>query len=235
MEQKRDKYDTNPLDPDYARRVDDAWGAQRMAPVATDEVRGATRDVGRTQNEQSRDDPGSESQTRRYDTPLSSSYPSVFVPPVYQPPATQYPPSANQVPFVPPAVKQQPTSRPVAGLKWPENVAMLVPYIPFYIGAIAAVVELFVVPRSEVRTRFHAAQGLALHLVALAITFIFKLIAVISGSSFGGTIFGVAALVFFVVSIIRVWNGEPHHIAPLDDVTRWLNEHIQPKKKRLTP
>jgi hypothetical protein len=30
--------------------------------------------------------------------------------------------------------------------------------------------------------------------------------------------------------MIRVFQGKPHHIAPLDDATRWLNEKIKPRK-----
>jgi hypothetical protein len=30
--------------------------------------------------------------------------------------------------------------------------------------------------------------------------------------------------------MVRVWQGKPHHIAPLDDATRWLNEKISPMR-----
>src|SRR3712207_8648565 len=51
----------------------------------------------------------------------------------------------------------------------PENVAMILPYLPFTFGGIAAAIELLLVSRSETRVRFHAAQGLALHIVWLLV------------------------------------------------------------------
>ena len=103
-------------------------------------------------------------------------------------------------------------------------------YFPFYIGLIAAIIELAVVPRNETRTRFHAAQGLALHLAIVAGSVLFKIVGAIAGSGFGGVLFSLAALVFLIVSMARVWKGKPHHIAPLDEATRWLNERISPMK-----
>src|SRR5919202_1235061 len=88
MTEKRDKYDTNPLDPDYVRQTDEIWGATRSSAPPTEEVKGATREVARTSNEQARQNVDAEAPTRRIDAPASSSsYPSVFIPPTYQPPA----------------------------------------------------------------------------------------------------------------------------------------------------
>jgi uncharacterized membrane protein len=104
----------------------------------------------------------------------------------------------------------------------------MLPYAPFYIGLIASLVELAMVPREETRVRFHAAQGLALHLVILAISMLFKFVAFASGSNFGGLLFGLAALIFLIVSMVRVFQGKPHHIAPLDEPANWLREKIAP-------
>jgi hypothetical protein len=30
--------------------------------------------------------------------------------------------------------------------------------------------------------------------------------------------------------MIRVFQGKAHHISPLDDATRWLDEKIKPRK-----
>ncbi|HEX8772049.1 MAG TPA: hypothetical protein VF735_00500 [Pyrinomonadaceae bacterium] len=239
---EKSKYDTNPLDPDYARRTDDVWGARRgdsssNGASATEDISGATREMGRTPNEQARRDAKSEAPTRRYDQPLSASYPSVFIPPPSHPPASfgATPPAPSAA-----AVAQPPSSRTVPGMNLPENVTMVLPYIPFYLGAILGAVELFLVPRSEVRTRFHAAQGLALHMVVLVIGFLLRFASTLVSSTLGGAasvligiasvLFGLAAVVFFIISIIRVWKGEEHHISPLDDATRWLNEKIEPRK-----
>ena len=118
----------------------------------------------------------------------------------------------------------------MAKLGLPENIANVLPYLPFYIGLAAAIVELLVVPRTETRTRFHAAQGLALQLVILAGSFVFSIIQAITGSDIGGNLFGLAAFIFLIVSMIRVWKGKPHHIAPLDEGTRLLNERLNPMK-----
>ena len=38
------------------------------------------------------------------------------------------------------------------------------------------------------------------------------------------------ALVFLIYSAVRVWQGKPHQIAPLEEPARWLDEKIQPMK-----
>ncbi len=222
---ERDKYDTNPLDPDYARKTDEVWGATRSS-AHTEEVGGATREVGRAPNGLGAGD--DEAPTRRMDNAQYSSYPSVFAPPAYQPPTVYQ--NARQYPASAPARRSPPCSRTVSGIGLPENVTMILPYIPFYVGLVAAIIELLIVPRNEVRTRFHAAQGLALHLAVLGIGFFFTMVRVITGSSFGGTVFSIAAFIFFIISIIRVWKGEEHFIAPLAGATRWINERMTPKK-----
>jgi uncharacterized membrane protein len=127
-------------------------------------------------------------------------------------------------------VGQRPFPHTVGGLGIQEKWANLLPYIPGHIGAIAAVIELLLVPRTETRTRFHAAQGLALQIAILIISGAFGLITAISGSSFGSGLFRVASTVFLIVSMIRAFQGKTHHIAPLADATRWLEEKIKPRK-----
>lgn len=225
MEPKKSKYDTNPLDPDF---VKDADGGPDSSGPETQEVKGATREIGASANEDARRNIYSEAPTRRYDTVAPDApYPSVFVPPApshptapYQSPATPYRP-----------VEQRPGSRQVAGIGFPEKWSVMLPYAPAYIGVVVSLIELFVVPRKEPRVRFHASQGLALHLAILVVQTLFSVIGLITGSRFGGTLFGVAATVFLVISMIRVWKGEPHHIAPLTDLSRWFNEHIEPRTK----
>ena len=62
---------------------------------------------------------------------------------------------------------------------------MVLPYTPFYIGVVAALVELFLVPRSEPKVRFHAAQGLALHVAILVLQTAFGVVGAITGTSVG--------------------------------------------------
>ncbi len=240
MPEKRSKYDTDPLDPDFVRRTEESMG--RANGDETDPLRPASV---------------TEEQTRRFDEQVADTYPSVFVPPAYQPPratdappfhaqpftsfgAAEHQPPATTVP--PPAgpsspyqsAYQQPgaapSKRPVARLGLPENIANVLPYLPFYIGLIAAVIELAVVPRQETRTRFHAAQGLALQLAVVAGAILFKFVGLLTGSSFGGFLFSLAAFIFLLVSAVRVWPGRPHHIAPLDEPARWLDGKIPPMK-----
>jgi len=235
MTEKRSKYDTDPLDPDFVRRTEEnLWGAAR-APRPGEAEPPAPPSV-------------TEEPTRRFDEQMTDSYPSVFVPPAYQPPRPQpqpftsfgtesHQPPAKTVPPPPgpsspyPNPYQSytgPTNRPVARLGLAEKWAVILPYFPFYIGLVASIIELAMVPREETRTRFHAAQGLALHLGIVAGSILFQLVRAVTGSGAGGAIFSIAALIFLVVSAVRVWQGKPHHIAPLDDITRKLNERISP-------
>jgi uncharacterized membrane protein len=225
MEPKRTKYDTNPLDPEVARGTEKVWG-QAEEGQATGAVKGATTPVGPAVNESARRDVLSEAPTRRMDSPSrDSSYPSVFVPPKYSPPEV-YQPGPQQRSLVAP----HPSSRNVAGLGLPEKWAVALPYAPLYIGVVASIIELILVPRNEVRVRGHAAQGLALHITIVAITMLFGAVAAITGSSAGGNLFKLAAFIFLVVSMIRVAQGATHRIAPLADPAEWLNKHIDPRK-----
>ncbi|HMF56313.1 MAG TPA: hypothetical protein VK619_08210 [Pyrinomonadaceae bacterium] len=236
--EKKNKYDTNPLDPDVAGRADDAWGATRSSSTSTEEIRGgATSEVARTANEQARSEPGADAPTRRMDAPfLPESYPSVFIPPKYAPPpATYQSASAAAQTFNSP-----PTSRTIPGIGMPENLALVLPYIPFYIGAILGAVELFLAPRSEVRVRHHAAQGLSLHLVILVAGFVLRIARMLADNTLGGfasgmlglasLLFSIATIVFTIICLIKVWKGDNLRIGPIAELTKWFNEHIEPKK-----
>ena len=233
MPDKRSKYDTNPLDPDFVRHTEEIGGRTAPTPHAeeTEPLRAAP-----------------EEPTRRFDEQMADSYPSVFVPPAYQPPrAPEAPPFRPQAvtsfgagehrPTAPPPGPSSPyqpyappSPRPVERLGLPEKYAVVLPYPPFYIGLVASIVELAVVPRTETRTRFHAAQGLALQLAVVAGSLLFQVVRGITGTGFGALLFSLAAFIFLVVSAARVWQGKPHHIAPLDEPARWLDERISPMK-----
>ena len=222
MEPKKSKYDTNPLDPDFVKNIGEASGDVKPE---TQEVKGATRRVGSSANENARQNIYSEAPTRRYDNVSPDApYPSIFVPPTYSQPAPYQPPPA---PYRP---EQKPTHRSVAGIGLPEKWATMLPYAP-YVGVVVALLELFLVPRKEPRVRFHAAQGLALHIAILVVSTLFGVVGAITGSSVGGTLFRVAGFVFLIVSMIRVGKGEPHYIAPIAEPSHWPNEHIQPRNK----
>src|SRR5215212_4572698 len=127
-EKKKSKYDTNPLDGDYARRADDEWGAKRRVEPVTEE-----KEVW-----------PAEAPTKRYDSSIPVSYPSINVPPSY-PPKSAEGPSSSTAPS---------TTRAVPGLGLPENVTLALPYAPFYIGAVIGFIELVLLPRGETRARF---------------------------------------------------------------------------------
>jgi hypothetical protein len=206
--QKKSKYDTNPLDTDYVRRADSVWGEPRpVEPVRKAEERW-----------------DAEAPTKRYDSSIPVSYPSINVPPTYPPKV------AGAASEMSPSAAVPSSQRTVPGLGLPENVTLALPYAPFFIGAVAGAVELVLTPRNEIRARSHAAQALALQLLAVAITTILNIVGNITGSNIGGKLFWTASTVFFIVATIRVWKGEALHVAAADDAARWLNERINPPK-----
>lgn len=226
MEPKKSKYDTNPLDPDFVKNTEEVWGEAGSSPE-TQEVKRATREVASSNNETARSNVYSEAPTRPFDNlPLDSPYPSIFVPPTYSPPAPYQPAPA---PYR--SLDQKPTTRSVPGIGLPEKWAVMLPYAPAYIGVVVSLLELFLVPRKEVRARFHASQGLALHIAILVVQTLFSVVGSITGTNIGGTFFKVAATIFLIISMIRVWKGEPHHIAPIAEPAQWFNEHIEPRNK----
>ena len=224
METKRSKYDTNPLDPDFVKNAETAWG-EGGDGSATQPVHGTTQQVG-SPPEDPRANIYSEAPTRRYDkASLEASYPSVFVPPTYSPPAPYGPAQP-----VAPQMTQRPGSRSVAGIGLSEKWATALPYTPFYIGVVVSLLELFLVPRSETKVRFHAAQGLALHVAILVLQTAFAVVGAITSTSVGSSFFKLAAFIFLIVSMIRVAKGKPHHISALTDPAQWFNDHIELRK-----
>jgi uncharacterized membrane protein len=229
VETKKSKYDTNPLDPDVERNAEETWGNEGGGGAPTQQVGRATREVGApSPNESARQNVYSEAPTRRYDNPpLEASYPSVFIPPTYSPPAQyqQQGQNAYQSPLT-----NAPASRPVLGIGVPEKWAVMMAYAP-YVGLVVSLLELFLVPRREIRVRFHASQALALHIAFLIIGTIFGVIGTVSDSNLGGLLFKLASFIFLVISMARVWKGESHRIAPLAEPGQWFNEHIEPRTR----
>jgi uncharacterized membrane protein len=206
---KKSKYDTNPLDTDYAQRAGKAWGEPRPVEPVT----------------KAQEPWEAEAPTRRYDSSIPVSYPSINVPPTYPPRAP-----AGAAAEMSPRAAAPSSTRSVPGLGLPENITFALPYAPFFIGAVAGAVELLLTPRNEIRARAHASQGLVLQLLTVAITTIFNIVGNITGSNIGGKLFWTASIIFFIVAMIRVWKGEEMHVAAADDAARWLNERISPQK-----
>jgi uncharacterized membrane protein len=121
----------------------------------------------------------------------------------------------------------------------PENLLVIAPYAPLFIGAIAALVELFLVPRDERQTRFHAAQGLALHGAVLAGALLLRIARFLALVTFGSIasgllwvvwlLFFVATIVFFIQTMMRVWRGDQVRIEAVGEATRLIDEKIAPQ------
>ena len=252
MPEKRSKYDTDPLDPEYVRKTADVWSEAPTRPVdgsgLTEQLGGGeTRRIDPAApppryatDPQARYAPDSEAPTRRIDGAVPQSYPSVFVPPPYQSPPYQPPPAPQT--YAPPAQSPQmphglhgarpfTPERNIAGLGIPERYANVAAYAPFYIGLVVSVIELLIAPRSEARTRYHAAQALGLHLAVLAFDLVFRMLGSIgAGVRAGAVLFSLASTAFLIYSMVKVWNGQQHRLAPLADVTRFFDERIDPRK-----
>jgi uncharacterized membrane protein len=124
---------------------------------------------------------------------------------------------------------EKPSDRKVMGIQ--ENILMILPYAPFYIGLVAGILELLFVPRSETKVRFHAAQGLALYIGILIVSTIMGVIGRFNDwADIGQAIFSLAAFITLIVSMVRVWQGKAVHYESLDSLANWLNEKITPRR-----
>ena len=210
------KFDTNPLDPDFPEKA--------RAAAAGEETQTLPYRGGETQQFPPETAPAEEQETRRLAEPEVSAYSSTYVPPY----TGQYLPNQYQHQHFAAAETSQ--RRRVASLGLPENIVIAAAYFPFYVGLVASLVELLLVPKSEPKVRFHAAQGLAAHLGILLITMILGFVTSIAGGDLGTVLFKVAAFATLVVFTIKALKGKPIHIAPLDDLTNWLEEKIAVKR-----
>lgn len=208
------KFDTNPLDPEFPKKV--AFEPQTQETQTLSQNGAATRIF---------DEPiiNEDQTTRKFDEANFNAYQAPYngqnIPSNYQPP--QYP--SPQYPFA-----QQDRSRKVAKVGLPENVLTALPYIPFGIGLIAGIIELFIVPKSEAKVRFHAAQGVAAQLAVIIISAILHSIGNLTGAEFGNSIFGIVTMVMLIVFAIKAFQGKPIHLEAVDDLTNWLEDKIKP-------
>jgi uncharacterized membrane protein len=112
----------------------------------------------------------------------------------------------------------------------PEKWLMGLPYIPFYIGLIAGLIILFVVPKSETKVRFHAAQGVAAHLAILIVSTILSGVGNVTDlADLGNLIFTIVTTIMLIIFAVKAWQGKPIHIESVDDLTNWLEEKIKPR------
>lgn len=198
------KYDTNPLDPEFP----DKAGATQVF----EKTGAATQTFPQTAP--------TEEQTRRFANQefptYSAPYNGQYVPAQYQPAGV--------------AKVSQTSSRKIEKVGLPENIVTALPYLPWFIGLIAGVVLLFLMPKSETKVRFHAAQGLAAHIGILAVTTILGIVGNATRvAEVGNFAFQIATTIMLFVWAFKAWKGRPVHIATLDSLTNWLEEKIDTK------
>lgn len=199
------KYDTNPLDPEFPAKV---------ATAQQDET--AYKLSAETQNFPN--NVLTEEQTRQFQ---NEQYQPMFNPPNYQPPAVYHTTRFAEI---------QPINRKVDKVGLPENILIALPYLPWGIGLIAGLIQLLIVPRTEPKVRFHAAQGLALHIGIWLITAILGFAGIASDwADFGNGIFQLAMMICSFYWAYKAYKGQPIHIEAVDDLTNWLEEKVRTK------
>ncbi|MEO8574536.1 MAG: hypothetical protein ABI481_11240 [Pyrinomonadaceae bacterium] len=201
------KFDTNPLDPDFPEKANAAaagnYEAPPKTPFSTSEYPTSPSSV-------------TEEETRRFSESDFQAYAYSAAQPIgpYQPQNF--------------ADMNRASERKVAKTGVPEKWLIGLPYLPFYIGLVAGAVLLLLIPKEETKVRFHAAQGLAAHLGILIVT---TILGIIGGlAEVGSLIFSIVTMIMLIIFAIKAWKGKPVHIAPVDDLTNWLEEKIGPIK-----
>jgi uncharacterized membrane protein len=201
------KFDTNPLDPEFPAK------AAAQAQTTTLPRNGfQTSEFPPTED--------AEEQTRRFDQAkfdyYSAPYQGQNIPANY---ATTALPDMNTA-----------SNRKVAKLGLPEKFLIGLPYLPFQIGLVAGLIQLLVVPSSEQKVRFHAAQGLAANVAILIVSAILGIVGNVTDlADIGGLIFGIVTTVMMIICAVKAWQGKPVHIEAVDDLTTWLEEKIKIK------
>ncbi|HEY8562277.1 MAG TPA: hypothetical protein VIL74_18015 [Pyrinomonadaceae bacterium] len=206
------KFDTNPLDPEFPKKA--AFEPQPQETRTLPENGASPTQVFEEPK------PTEEQATRKFDEANFNQYQAPYngenVPSPYQPPH----------PFFAPPDR----TRKVAKVGLPENILTALPYVPFHFGLIAGIIELFIVPKSEAKVRFHAAQGVAAHLAIIVISWILNSIGGLTGIGFGNTIFWIATTVMLLLFAVKAYQGKPIHIEAVDDLTNWLEDKIKPSE-----
>lgn len=201
------KYDTNPLDPEFPKKVRE---------TQTETVPNENRETVKFPQYDETEEP-----TRYHDKARFAEYESRF--------NGAQPLSAHRTA---PLDARQNSKRKVAKVGLPENILVALPYVPFYIGMVAGILELLFVPKSETKARFHAAQGLAAHIGILIVTTILGIIGNLPGlglADAGNAIFQLVTTILLIVFAVKAWKGKPVHIESVDSLTEWLEEKIKPQ------
>ncbi len=204
------KFDTNPLDPDFPEKAKAAtasgYNAPPKTPFSTAEFPPSPASI-------------TEDETRRFSESDFNAY--AYSAP--QPIALHQ--TANM------ADMNRASERKVAKTGVPEKWLIGLPYVPFYVGLVAGLILLLVIPREEAKVRFHAAQGLAAHVGILIVSSILGIVGGVTDlADIGSIIFYVVTTIMLIVFAIKAWSGKPVHIESVDNLTNWLEEKIGPIK-----
>lgn len=210
------KFDTNPLDPKFPEKIRDTQ--KKLDTVALPKLK-----EGKTQKFAEPID--TEEQTRKFNEAEFDSYQNTFGNEENQP-ATYQPKHF----YTDNADKNK--SHNIGNVSLPENVLMALPYIPFsFVGIIAGIIELFFIPKSEPKIRYHAAQGLAAQLgIWLILEILDSTGWMIGGIGAISTIFWIVTTIMLIVFTVKAWQGKPIHIESVEKLTDWLEEKIKPQK-----
>lgn len=200
------KYDTNPLDPEF--------------PAKVREVETAVLPKNGYKTAEFPTAADTEEQTRRFNQQdfdyYSAPYDSQNVPANYN---TTVLPDMNQA-----------SGRKVAKVGLPEKFLIGLPYLPFSIGLVAGLILLLIIPKSEAKVRFHAAQGMAAHVGILIVSALLGIIGNVTNiARVGNGIFTAVTTILLIIFAIKAWKGKPVHIEAVDDLTNWLEEKVQIK------
>ncbi|KXJ98639.1 MAG: Chloroplast import component protein (Tic20) [Acidobacteria bacterium OLB17] len=200
------KYDTNPLDPDFPEKAKAASAAGQTRPTPE----GETRPFASVEDR--------EQETREFG-------PQDFG--AYQAPQESYAPAYYAA--ASPAAVEDPKKRRVDKVGLPENVVTALPYIPWYFGLVAGLILLILLPKSEARSRFHAAQGVAAHLGIFAISFLLGIVTSIANFARPANgIFMAVTTVMLFIFVVKAWRGRPIHLEIIEGLTDWFEEKVTP-------
>ena len=214
------KFDTNPLDPEFPEKARAAAAADTSPDVSA--YTAATQSPYRTSEfPTSPTAPPSvtEDETQRFTEAQFNAY-------AFQ--GGQVPVAYQQSPF---ADMNRAGERKVAKTGLAEKWVVGLPYIPFWIGLVAGLVLLLVIPKEENKVRFHAAQGFAAHIAIAIVSTILAVVGNITDSNFGGFIFSLASTIMLIIWAVKAFKGKPVHIEMIDDLTNWFEEKIGPVNK----
>ncbi len=204
------KFDTNPLDPEFPERAKQ----EQAAATARQKYDAETTRLPNYADE------GEEIPTRVFGDKDFKDYSSPFN---ESQPITPYKTARLKT--------QADNTRKVDKIGLPENILVALPYIPFYVGLVAGILELLFVPKSETKVRFHAAQGLAAHIGILIVTTILGFVGNITDlADIGNLIFQIVTTVMLFIFAYKAWKGDPVHIESVDSLTEWLEDKIKPQK-----